>query len=357
MALANSVRPTADLTPIPVAASRTVHTHLIRPDECDHRSVAFGGTILAFVDIIAGVSAAKVARGAVVTQSLDSVSFLEPARQGDMLIVSASVNRCWKSSLEAGVRVEAENCVSGARRFVCQAYLTFVALDPTTGKSVSVPPVVPETDAEKQRHALAETRRQARTASRTPPPPTVPGVPLARAVPRAGPPRAGPDGSLARPSGDSYVESVHSVFPHMANHTGNTFGGSIMRLMEQAAVLSGYRHARSPVVTASFDRIAFMGPSRTGDLLVVRSWVTAAWGASCEVYAQVAVQSPRERRAIVDGYVTMVALDSSGSRVGVPAAVPETEEEKQKAVGATDRRKARLEQKRLLESRPETPKL
>jgi len=86
---------------------------------------------------------------------------MAPARKGDVLVFAASVNRAWNTSLEVGVRVEAECIGSTERRHILSAYLTFVAVD-GDGKPRPVPPLLAETEIEKNRFAEAQFRRNAR---------------------------------------------------------------------------------------------------------------------------------------------------------------------------------------------------
>ena len=100
-----------------------------------------------------------------VTAAVDSLNFLAPARAGETLIVKAAVNRTWRSSMEIGVYVAAENSHNGDTRHVVSAYLTFVALD-DAGKPRTVPALTPENDAEVRRYEEAQQRRNARLATR-----------------------------------------------------------------------------------------------------------------------------------------------------------------------------------------------
>lgn len=99
------------------------------------------------------------------TAAVDSMNFLAPARSGETLVVKAAVNRAWRSSMEIGVHVAAENSHTGERRHVVSAYLTFVALD-DQGRPVDVAPVLPGSAAEKARFDAADERRATRLALR-----------------------------------------------------------------------------------------------------------------------------------------------------------------------------------------------
>ena len=154
------------LAPKPVAASAVrEQVYLIFPNDLNSNDTVFGGLVMAQMDRIAAVVADRHAGGVCVTVSVDAVNFLAPAKRGDVLVFAAAVNRAWNTSMEVGVRVEAEpiGAGSGNRRHVLSAYLTFVAVD-AAGKPRRVPPVVPETAEEQHRHAEADWRRRQRLA-------------------------------------------------------------------------------------------------------------------------------------------------------------------------------------------------
>lgn len=117
------------------------------------------------VDLAAATAAMRHAHSPVVTASVDSMVFLEPVHIGQLVILKASVNRVFRTSLEAGVKVVVEDLMTGARRHTSSAYLTFVALD-QGGKRVSIPPVIPESPEEMRRFEAAGARREYRLALR-----------------------------------------------------------------------------------------------------------------------------------------------------------------------------------------------
>ena len=123
-----------------------------------------GGEIMKLIDTAAGIAASRHAGGPVVTASLDQMSFLHPVRVGDVVQVKASVNDVGRTSIEVGVRVEAEDILSGHRTHTSSAYLVFVALD-ERGQPRPVPPLAPETEAERHRQAEAKIRREHRLAT------------------------------------------------------------------------------------------------------------------------------------------------------------------------------------------------
>ena len=121
----------------------------------------FGGTILRLIDEVASIVAFKHARSNVVTASIDRMDFLAPVFIGDLLRLIASINYVHRTSMEIGVRVEAENPLTGQVRHTGTCYLTCVALD-KNGRPCPVPPLIPETNEEKRRCAEAEIRRETR---------------------------------------------------------------------------------------------------------------------------------------------------------------------------------------------------
>ena len=147
-------------------ASRVEMTQLLLPSDANALGTAFGGRIMQWIDIAAAVAARRHAGCVAVTVSIDSVHFDQPVHLGYIVVVRAAVNRGWRSSMEVGVRVEAESD-GGGRRHAVRAYLTFVALD-AQGRPRAVPALLPETDEERRRFAAAEERRTARLAARRP---------------------------------------------------------------------------------------------------------------------------------------------------------------------------------------------
>ncbi len=135
------------------------------PNDLNAHSTVFGGLIMAECDRLALVVAERHSGYVCVTASVDSMHFMAPARKGDTLIFSASINNAWRSSMEIGIRVEAENSYSGDRRHIVSAYFTFVALD-ENNKPIEVPDLTLTSDMDKRRAKEAEIRRKLRLDTR-----------------------------------------------------------------------------------------------------------------------------------------------------------------------------------------------
>lgn len=138
-------------------------THLVLPPDTNQHGTAFGGIIMQWMDIAAGIAATRHCHGQVVTAAVDEIVFERPIRLGDVVLVRASVNFTGRTSLEVGVRVDREDAETGAHEHCLSGHFTFVAID-DAGRPVPVPPITPETDIEKRRYAAAEARRAARRA-------------------------------------------------------------------------------------------------------------------------------------------------------------------------------------------------
>ena len=135
------------------------------PQDANVLGHVFGGAIMSIMDKCAAVAAIRHARRACVTASVDRIDFREPVRVGDLVVMRASVNFAGRTSMEIGVRVETEDMISGVRRHTNSCYLTFVAVD-RSGRPVTVPQVVPETEDEKRRFEAAKERRRRRLEER-----------------------------------------------------------------------------------------------------------------------------------------------------------------------------------------------
>jgi acyl-CoA hydrolase len=116
-------------------------------------------------DEAAGIAAIKHTRTRVVTAGMDRMTFLEPVHPGELMTFKAAVNAAWRSSLEVGVRVEAERVREGEVRHTSTAYLTMVALD-DDGRPTEIPPLLTTEPDELRREREAQTRRRNRLAER-----------------------------------------------------------------------------------------------------------------------------------------------------------------------------------------------
>ncbi len=143
---------------------------------------------------------------------------------------------------------------------------------------------------------------------------------------------------------ESRTEMVQVVLPNDANPLGNILGGTVMHLIDIAGAISAHRHARSIVVTASVDNLAFLQPIRVGQLILLHAHVTRVFHTSMEVEVKVYLEDylTGERRQTSSAFVTYVALDQDGRPTRVPPLIPRTAEERRRYREALERRRYRL---------------
>ena len=149
------------LAPKTPSQSRTTLSQQMDVMDANLAGNVHGGVIMKLVDTAAGLAAVKHCGARVVTASMDEMSFIEPVFLGEIVTLTAQVNDVGRTSMEIGVRVEAENARTGERRHVSSAYLVFVALA-QDGQPRPVPPLEPETEEERRRMEEAKIRRQHR---------------------------------------------------------------------------------------------------------------------------------------------------------------------------------------------------
>jgi acyl-CoA hydrolase len=134
-------------------------TQIVMPEHTNGMAgVMFGGVMMQWIDVCAGVAAMRHAGGSVVTASIDRLDFMHPVQVGEVVVLSAQVNYAHKTSMEVGCRVETEDMRSRQRRYTTKAYLTFVAVA-KDGKPRPVPDLVLLDDEDRRRHASAVQRR------------------------------------------------------------------------------------------------------------------------------------------------------------------------------------------------------
>lgn len=142
-----------------VSDSKTETSHLMMPQDANPSGNVFGGRILAYVDEVAALVAKRHCRTNVVTASIDRVDFFQPVYIGNLLLLKASLNHVGTTSMEVGVRIEAEDLKTGKRSHTGSCYVTLVSMD-ARGRPKRVPGLVPETPEERKRWREAEKRRK-----------------------------------------------------------------------------------------------------------------------------------------------------------------------------------------------------
>ena len=148
-----------------VSSSQVVMTQLVLPSHTNSLDTVFGGTVMSWIDISAAIAAQRHSNKSVVTASIDQLSFIAPIKKGWVVNLRASVNFASRTSMEVGVRVEAENPLTSELFHTASAYLTFVAVD-ADGRPSPIPTLELENETEKRRFAAALKRREQRLSNR-----------------------------------------------------------------------------------------------------------------------------------------------------------------------------------------------
>ncbi len=149
----------------PVSASMVEMTEMVLPNDTNRLGNLLGGRLMQWIDIAAAIAGSRHTNRVCVTASLDELNFHHPVKAGEVVLLQASVNRVFRTSLEIGVRVTKENLLTGERRHTNTAYLTFVSID-DSGKPVPAIPVRPVTREQRRRYRDASRRRKLRLLHR-----------------------------------------------------------------------------------------------------------------------------------------------------------------------------------------------
>jgi uncharacterized protein (TIGR00369 family) len=146
---------------IPATKSRFVMTRFMIPQDTNPYGSIHGGVIMKYIDEAAAVAAIRHCRQNAVTASIDRLHFLRPVNVGELVFFKANVNMTGRTSMEVGVRVEAENLYSGDVRHVASAYITFVSVG-EDGRPIPVRQLIVDSDEDRRRWSEAVSRRKMR---------------------------------------------------------------------------------------------------------------------------------------------------------------------------------------------------
>ncbi len=156
---------TEDRDPRPVSRSSSELIRWMSIQDANSAGFVHGGVVMRMCDEVAGIAAIRHSGSRVVTAGVDRMTFTEAVHVGELLRCRACVNAAWRTSMEVGVRVEAENAPTAEVRHTSTAYLTMVAVN-EDGEPIEVPPLIPDTPDQERRQREAETRRRNRLLER-----------------------------------------------------------------------------------------------------------------------------------------------------------------------------------------------
>jgi acyl-CoA hydrolase len=235
---------------------------MVFPGDTNHHGTLFGGVALAHMDKVAFLAATRHGRAPFVTASSEKIDFAAPARAGDMVEATGRVIRVGTSSLDVEVELIAEGPVSGERRLCTRGRFTLVAVK---GPETRLPlPPLPTTDSQ--------------------------------------------------PPSDDVLRMAEMVFPPQTNHYGTLYGGDALRMMGKAAFIAASRHARAVMVMAASDRIDFVSPIRSGEMVELAARVQMVGRSSLRIGVELWAEDlmTGDRRRSATAVFTMVAVDGEG---------------------------------------------
>ncbi|MGA7624032.1 MAG: acyl-CoA thioesterase [Candidatus Acidiferrales bacterium] len=149
----------------PVQASASEIVEIVLPNDANLLGNMLGGRVMHLIDIAGALAANRHSNSHVVTASVDYLDFRFPIRVGEWIVLKSSVNRVFNTSMEVGVKVFAENILTGERRHTSTAFVTFVALD-SNHQPHAVPPLILKNEDERRRYREAGERRRLRLKMR-----------------------------------------------------------------------------------------------------------------------------------------------------------------------------------------------
>ena len=334
-------------------ASEVEMNQLVLPTHTNERqeNCLSGGQLLKWMDAVACLSAEKHARASCVTASMDELYFVQQIYVGQVVNLTARVNRAFNTSMEAGVSVKVEDLLSGEVQEVCNAFFTFVALDKNNQKQ-RLTPVVPSTAEEKLQYALANERRRLRIQYPT----NLKELALKQNSETESqqwtslPENVKSTDEKISPFKTTLV-SVELVLPPHANHHQTAFGGQVMAWMVAACTIAATRLCRSHPQLRAVDEVKFRGPIKVGDRVIIKTMVNNTYGVHMEVGCRVEAYSiGGEVRHVNSAFLIFVAPDEAGTpKILVPLRL-DTEEAQQRAREAMARKRLRLEREQIRKS-------
>jgi acyl-CoA hydrolase len=322
---------------MPSIAETTVEmVQLVFPEHAGAPGQIHGGRMMQWITQAGTLAAGRAARGTVVLGAMDDIDFLAPVRVGEIAILRAQVEYVGRSSLEVGVRVWAENVVTGRRVATLNSHLVFVNVDDAVRPRPVAEKIQPAGDEEAVLWEAARIRRDQR---------------LARFAQRAGRNAGDTDG------GDDDVrwrfESVRSVLPEDALFGTTMFSGKMLMDIDEAGGILSMRYCKGFVMTACLDAMDFYSPIVTYEVVTFKAGLNHVGRSSLEVGVKVLAEKPwtGEVRHACTAFLTFVHLGATDGRFRPEPCrpfTPVTPAEQRRWQEALARRELRLERVKRL---------
>ncbi len=262
------------------------------PQYINPANTMFGGKMLFFISQAGSLSANKVAQGPIVMGSLDSVDFIEPVRQGDILILRSRVQYISRTSMEVGVTVWKQTPGGDEKRVVTVAHMAFIAID-AEGNPRPVGAVIePADELERMIYEWGKKRRAAR---------------LEKIKDRRMQKLDVDVGKVPTYS----LYSAKMIFPAEAFFSNIMFAGYLFEKIDELAAILARKYARAPVVTASIDDVIFYSPLKVGDVAHFYLGINYVGSKSMEIGVKVLREEKytSHLEKVSSSYITMVSME------------------------------------------------
>jgi acyl-CoA hydrolase len=285
-----------------------------------------GGRMMEWIVTVGTMAASRVARGIVTLGAMDDIDFLHPVRVGQIAILRAQVEYVGRTSLEVGVRVYAENPLTGERAVTLNSHLVFVSVDEQARPRTVLQKIEPRGPEEDALVAAARARREERRAR------------FALKAQQVKDVQDEPDPPRWR------FESTRVVLPEEALFGSLMFPGRLLMGIDEAGGILTVRYTRGFTMTACMDALDFYAPIRVGNIVTLKAGLNHVGRTSMEVGVKVLAEDPLsgEVRHTCTAFFTFVHLGADLRPVPVKPFVPETEAERRRWDAALVRRQARL---------------
>ena len=309
-----------------IAETATEMIQWVFPEHAGAPGQIHGGRMMEWITQIGTMAAARVARGTVALGSMDDIDFLHPVRVGEIAILRAQVEYLGTSSLEVGVRVYAENVLTGERAVTLNSHLVFVSVDGNAVPRPVADKIVPRDPAEA---AIVEAARQRR------------GQRLARFAQKAERLKDvvdEPDDLRWR------FESARAVLPEDALFGNMMFAGKLLKDIDEAGGILSMRYCRGFVMTACLDALDFYAPIATHEVVTFKAGLNHVGTSSLEIGVKALAEVPwtGEIRHACTAYLAFVHLGADRRPRPCPPFSPETPGARRRWEAALRRREARL---------------
>jgi acyl-CoA hydrolase len=318
-----------------IADTVTEVVHVVLPEHAGAPGQIHGGRMMEWIAQAGTIAASRVAHGTVVLGAMDDIDFLHPVRVGELAVLRARVEWVGTSSLEVGVRVYAENLVTGERAVTLNSHLVYVKVDAEVRPRPVGAVIEPRDAAEAALVAAARARRAER---------------LSRFAGRAARGRDTADG----PPDDVrwHFESARSVLPEDALFGTTMFVGKLLMALDEAGGILSMRYCRGFVMTACLDAMDFYSPIFTHEVVTFQAGINHVGTSSLEVEVRVLAEAPwtGASRHACTAFLTFVHLGPDLRPRPCPPFVPAMPGEQRRWAEAQERRAARLERVKRLKA-------